>query len=175
MGSSSTLPRPPSTSLETEVESFTLRRATRIPHERIPPAPGQRPPVALILSDYNELQILFEKLQMIRAPIVTATDGAIGLRLIETAHPAVVVLDLWLPLLNGLEVLRRRSTMTPTFLVAEFSSPQLRCEAVANGAVGLIVRPVDADRVCARIGPYVTRAPRAGATIWAVDEIEPTQ
>lgn len=170
MGRLSSMIRPLNPATTPEFSPYAARRPARIPIDFTSPEIGRRPPVALILADPTEAPPLLESLQQIGAPVVVATNGAAGLRLIETERPAVIVVDLWLPVLNGLEVLRRRSEATPAFLIADFTSPGLRCEAVAARVLALIVRPLDPDTLCEQIRPYVHWVPRAGATIWAVEE-----
>lgn len=169
MSRSSAMSRPPGVAPSIAAESAALRRPSLVPRTPIAPTEERRPPVALILGDPLEIGSLKSGLIQAGAPVATASDGPTALRLIEQRRPAVIVIDLWLPGLTGLDVLRRLRYRAPAFLVAEFTSPQLRNDVVAAGALGLIVRPVTPEALYRQISPYITWVPRAGATIWAVD------
>ena len=75
---------------------------------------------------------------------VVATDGAEGLRLARTISPALVLCDLSMPGLGGVEVLRmlRDDPITadvPRILMSGFGCPDLR----AIPADAFIAKPVD--------------------------------
>jgi DNA-binding NarL/FixJ family response regulator len=76
------------------------------------------------ISDHPELVLVGE-----------AADGQSALDLIDERHPAAVVLDVELPDMNGLEVLRAIKQAQPATVVAMYSSsPKARPAAVALGA-----------------------------------------
>jgi two-component system response regulator len=87
--------------------------------------------------------------------IVTAADGAAGLELLQGKDakrlPAVVLLDLKLPKIGGLEVLRRirtdpRTASIPVvMLTSSKEEPDLSASFKA-GANSYIRKPVDLDR-----------------------------
>ena len=62
----------------------------------------------LLVDDEEEfVTTLAERLRLRDIPVRITTDGEEALRMMETAPPRVVVLDILMPGLSGLEVLKR--------------------------------------------------------------------
>lgn len=71
-----------------------------------------------------------------------ASDGVEAMDKIETLHPDVVVLDITMPRLNGLEVCRliQQRWKTEVLFVTQHDSPQMMREALEAGARGYVVK-----------------------------------
>lgn len=71
-----------------------------------------------------------------------ASDGVEAMDKIETLHPDVVVLDVTMPRLNGLEVCRliQQRWKTEVLFVTQHDSPQMMREALEAGARGYVVK-----------------------------------
>jgi DNA-binding NarL/FixJ family response regulator len=72
-----------------------------------------------------------------------ATDGADALRLIESLHPEIVVLDLAMPDVDGLEVLdrlRRRSKTLRILVLTMHAQPEYVRRAIEAGADGYLLQ-----------------------------------
>lgn len=70
-------------------------------------------------------------------------DGLETLRTIERLKPNVLVLDLMMPGLNGLEVVRRASKLSPhtrTVVLSMYADEAYVLEALRNGAVGYVLK-----------------------------------
>lgn len=84
----------------------------------------------------------------------SARDGAEALRLAERERPDVVLLDVHLPDLSGLEVLRRMRAAGVTsdvlMVTAERDVDAVQ-QAQAAGAVGYLVKPFTRDDLQARL------------------------
>jgi two-component system chemotaxis response regulator CheB len=78
----------------------------------------------------------------------TAMDGAIGLRKIEELHPHVVTLDLEMPRMDGLEMLRQitRKHRVPVIVVSAHTEEgaSLTLKALSLGAFDFVTKPQDA-------------------------------
>jgi two-component system response regulator NreC len=75
--------------------------------------------------------------------VAEAGDGLETLRLVERLQPEVLVLDLMMPGLSGLEVLRiipRRSRETRVVVVSMHSNIAFVAEALKNGATGYVLK-----------------------------------
>jgi CheY-like chemotaxis protein len=102
--------------------------------------------------------------------VVTATDGEEGLRLArEAPHPDVVLLDLVMPKMSGIEVLRalRADADTkaiPVVILSNSSRNEDKREAVQFGAVGYYVKAnLSLKDLAAQVGRLINEhAPRAG-------------
>ena len=72
-----------------------------------------------------------------------ASNGVEALEKAESLHPDVIVLDITMPKMNGLEVCRvlRKSSPGPEVLfVTQHDSPQMMREALGAGAKGYVVK-----------------------------------
>lgn len=73
--------------------------------------------------------------------VTVAEDGAIALETISRQLPHVVLTDLLMPGMNGLELveqIRKRFPRVPTILITEFGSEEIAAEALHRGAAGYI-------------------------------------
>jgi two-component system, NarL family, response regulator NreC len=87
-----------------------------------------------------------------------ASDGLETVRLVTRLKPAILILDLMMPGLSGLEVLRivrQRSTETRVVVLSMHSNVAFVAESLTNGAIGYVLKD------CA--GTYLVRAVREAA------------
>lgn len=92
--------------------------------------------------------------------VVTAGTGVAGLRAAAAQHPAVVVLDIGLPDVSGLEVLRTlRGWMTaPVLVMSGQTNARDKVEALDAGADDYLTKPFDMDEFLARLRAALRRA-----------------
>jgi CheY-like chemotaxis protein len=96
-----------------------------------------RPPILLIDDDRTWLESLSEYLREKGFPVVTADDGRRGLALLEQSAPAVAVVDVNMPAMDGFEFLRqahRRRHDLPILLLSADDEPPVAARARAQGA-----------------------------------------
>lgn len=77
--------------------------------------------------------------------VITAVDGAEGLALAQSQRPAVILLDLLMPKVPGIEVLRRlkadpSTAVIPVLILSNSSREADKQEAMAHGAAGYYVK-----------------------------------
>jgi CheY-like chemotaxis protein len=78
--------------------------------------------------------------------VLTAMDGQRGLRRILADRPDLVIMDLNMPKMDGLEVLaalRQHQVSVPVILTTFYGSEQVAHQALALGAVDYVVKPYD--------------------------------
>ena len=78
-----------------------------------------------------------------------ANDGLDGIRKAEDLQPDLILLDLGLPKMNGMEVLRRVRKLSPhskVLIISQDSSPELVDAALSLGASGYLAKS-DADEI----------------------------
>jgi two-component system chemotaxis response regulator CheY len=86
--------------------------------------------------------------------VLTADDGAQGLSLCEKHKADLVITDLNMPNLNGLELIRRLRAgsmhkFTPMLLLTTESDPAKKQEGRAAGATGWIIKPFNPEQLLA--------------------------
>ncbi len=88
--------------------------------------------------------------------VVQARDGREGLELAARLKPALIVLDIQLPLMDGHEVARRLKKQPgtrdiPIVVVTSYAMPKDREQALASGCDGYIEKPIDPDTFVSEI------------------------
>jgi DNA-binding NarL/FixJ family response regulator len=79
-----------------------------------------------------------------------ASDGEEALRVVEETRPDVVLLDMRMPKLDGVGVLRalgERGTLPPTLILTTFDDDELVFEGVRAGAKGFLLKDVSLERL----------------------------
>ena len=96
--------------------------------------------------------------------VLTAGDGAQAIRLVRERRPRLVVLDLMLPEVDGLEVTRevRRSSDVPILMLTARGSLADRIGGLGVGADDYLVKPFAPSEVVARVQAILRRIPRGG-------------
>jgi two-component system NtrC family sensor kinase len=82
--------------------------------------------------------------------LLTATDGSRGLELIHATQPSLVVADIKLPGLSGLELaetLRREGRDLPIILITAVGSEETAREALRAGAADYLIKPFRPDEL----------------------------
>ena len=94
-----------------------------------------------------------------------ATDGEEALRLFRAARPDLVVLDIGLPKLDGLEVLRRvrEAGRTPVVMLTARSEELDELLGLGLGADSYLTKPCSPRRVVAHVGAVLRRSREADA------------
>jgi two-component system, NtrC family, nitrogen regulation response regulator GlnG len=82
--------------------------------------------------------------------VLTASDGAEGLALVESRRPEVVVLDLNLPDMHGMEVfrnVRRIDARIPVIFITGHGTTETAIEAMKEGAFDYLLKPLKVAHV----------------------------
>jgi DNA-binding response OmpR family regulator len=100
--------------------------------------------------------------------VVTAADGPAALDAIETHEPALVVLDLMLPELDGRAVIRavrkdEEAAHTPILVLSARSSTIDRIAGLEDGADDYLPKPFSPAELVLRVKSILRRANAAGA------------
>ena len=105
--------------------------------------------------------------------VAEAGDGAIGLRLFRTMPPDLILLDLMLPSMSGMEVCRavRRSSRIPIIMLTARDAELDKVLGLELGADDYITKPFSIREVLARVHAVLRRT-RAGAADRAIPERE---
>ncbi|MFF1410425.1 response regulator [Streptomyces sp. NPDC058289] len=121
----------------------------------------------LVVDDEPQIvRALVINLKARKYEVDAAADGASALELAAARHPDVVVLDLGLPDMDGVEVIRglRGWTRVPILVLSARHSSDEKVEALDAGADDYVTKPFGMDELLARLRAAVRRAePGAGA------------
>ena len=102
-------------------------------------------PSLLIVDDDMFVRVfLKDAIADVSLRIREATNGAEALERVEEEPPAVVLLDLMMPEMSGLEVLRAMRRVSPesrVVVISSLDSEAMIAEALAAGAHGFIGKP----------------------------------
>ncbi|MDW7711390.1 MAG: response regulator [Deferrisomatales bacterium] len=103
----------------------------------------------LFIDDDESIRFLVqEELTLEGHRVRVADDGWDGLRAVEEACPDVVVVDIKMPGIGGLEVLRRLKETHPQIPVFLFTAyNDYRAEAIQLGADGYFIKSPDMSRL----------------------------
>jgi DNA-binding response OmpR family regulator len=119
-------------------------------------------PRILVVDDDNELlKLVSMLLKRIGAQTVLARDGARALEIMETDPPDLVVLDLMLPDIDGLEILRRIRTQPqfnaiPVIILSAKADPESMRYGLDNGADGYVTKPYIANNLIDRVNKLLS-------------------
>jgi DNA-binding NtrC family response regulator len=119
-----------------------------------------RAPVSLVIIDDNpgSLEMLSTALAHLGLNIFTASDPREGLDLVCAKHPEIVLTDLVMPEMSGLEVLDRIMELDPgieVVLMTAHYTTESAVEAIKKGASDYLNKPVSITALRDRIGKLV--------------------
>jgi two-component system, OmpR family, response regulator BaeR len=131
--------------------------------------------VLVVEDDAKIAQLLLDYLRNEGFDAGAVADGKLALQQIEQAPPALVILDLMLPGLDGIGVCRavRRFSDLPILMLTARVDEVDRLLGLDTGADDYVCKPFSPREVMARVRALVRRADGrtvAAAMPWAVDE-----
>jgi len=101
----------------------------------------------LVVDDEPQfIEVIKMRLESHGYSVVTASNGKECLKMIKTAWPSAVLLDIMMPEMNGFDALREVKKIDanlPVFMVTAFSDQEKFDEATKLGASGFIVKAND--------------------------------
>ena len=110
--------------------------------------------VCLLDDDESVLKATGRLLRSAGWDVKAFTDPCAFLEYARTHSPKVVVIDIWMPIMNGLEVQTKLRDVSPTTRVIVLTSkddPSVRTKAIDAGATGFFLKPVDDDEFLAGV------------------------
>ena len=107
-------------------------------------------PRILIIDDENSIRsTLREILEYEKFRVDDASDGAEGLKLAREHHYDVILCDIKMPRLDGIEVLNQLLgfSETPVIMISGHGTIETAVEAIRKGAYDYIAKPLDLNRL----------------------------
>ncbi|MDQ1144783.1 two-component system alkaline phosphatase synthesis response regulator PhoP [Bacillus sp. SORGH_AS 510] len=115
----------------------------------------------LVVDDEQSIVTLLQyNLEQAGFEVLTAMDGQEGKEIAETKSPDIIVLDLMLPILDGMEVckqLRQKNIMTPILMLTAKDDELDKIIGLELGADDYMVKPFSPREVIARVKAILRR------------------
>jgi two-component system OmpR family response regulator/two-component system response regulator QseB len=102
-------------------------------------------------------------------------DGQSGLEAAEHSHFAAVILDINLPVLGGIDVLkgmRRKANTVPVMLLTALDAVRQKVEGLDEGADDYLIKPFDLDELLARLRALIRRREGRAESLLRCGDIE---
>src|ERR687885_2384662 len=136
--------------------------------------PGRDPRVLVVEDDEEIAQTLQRSLRLDGYEVRIAGDGLAALDQAAAYHPDLVILDLGLPKLDGIEVARRLRERddTPILVLTARDAVESRVEGLDSGADDYLVKPFERQELLARMRALLRRRPPRGTAALVVGDLE---
>ncbi len=110
---------------------------------------SSEPAILIVEDDPNFARILFEITRENGFKCLLAEDGEAGLQMASQYRPGAIILDLGLPRIDGISVLKKlkMNPLTHSIPVYVISGFDKRHTAIGQGAVGYLTKPVNMQAV----------------------------
>jgi DNA-binding response OmpR family regulator len=133
------------------------------------PAPIPDRPILVVDDDAKIVRLVRTYLERDGYSVVTAADGRAALEAIERHRPALVVLDLMLPELDGRAVIRAvrgddETATTPILVLSARGTTLDRIAGLEDGADDYLPKPFSPAELVVRVKAILRRAGTATAT-----------
>jgi DNA-binding response OmpR family regulator len=133
-----------------------------------------RDPRVLVVEDDDEIaQVLQRSLRLEGYDVRVAGDGEAALDQAAGYNPDLVILDLGLPKLDGIEVARRLRAAddVPILMLTARDAIESRVEGLDSGADDYLVKPFERQELLARLRALLRRRPPRGSASLVVADL----
>ncbi|MGH2445258.1 MAG: response regulator transcription factor [Candidatus Limnocylindria bacterium] len=122
--------------------------------------PPVRPAVLLVDDDLTLLSVLSRRIGRAGYEVRTAASGPQALKLLEGSWPALLVIDLMMPGMDGFELARRVKQIAdlPIIVLSAVDASEAKVSALELYAEDYITKPFDPDELVARVQRVLRRA-----------------
>jgi two-component system, OmpR family, response regulator MprA len=134
---------------------------------------GRDPRVLVVEDDEEIAQVLQRSLRLDGYDVRIAGDGEAALDQAAAYHPDLVILDLGLPKLDGIEVARRLRSAddVPILMLTARDAVESRVEGLDSGADDYLVKPFERQELLARLRALLRRRPPRGSASLVVADL----
>ena len=133
-----------------------------------------RDPRVLVVEDDEEIALVLQRsLRLEGYEVRIAGDGETALDQSAAFNPDLVILDLGLPKLDGIEVARRLRAAddVPILMLTARDAVESRVEGLDSGADDYLVKPFERQELLARLRALLRRRPPRGAASLTVGDL----
>jgi two-component system KDP operon response regulator KdpE len=123
---------------------------------------GERPLVLVVDDEPGMLKLIDLVLTSSEFRVITAENGLEALHLLENRRPDIVILDIRMPDMSGIELMHRihERASTPVILLTAQAQDESRVDGLDSGADDYIVKPFSPMELSARVRVVLRRAHR---------------
>ncbi|MEA2650874.1 MAG: hypothetical protein QOI85_595 [Chloroflexota bacterium] len=123
--------------------------------------PPVRPAILLVDDDRTLLSVLSRRVGRAGYEVRTAHSGAGALKQLEGSWPALLVIDLMMPGMDGFELARRVKQLAdlPIIILSAVDASEAKVSALELYAEDYVTKPFDPDELVARIQRILRRSP----------------
>jgi CheY-like chemotaxis protein len=120
-------------------------------------------PIILLVEDTREVTMMIKDyMEMAGYQIITASDGLSGIAQAKEKHPALILMDIQMPGMDGLEATRRLRAdahfrTLPIIALTALAMRGDRERCLAAGATDYIAKPVSLKKLFQMIDEYLLR------------------
>ncbi|MGZ4279820.1 MAG: response regulator transcription factor [Solirubrobacteraceae bacterium] len=134
---------------------------------------GRDPRVLVVEDDEEIAQVLQRSLRLEGYEVRVAVDGEAALDQSAAFNPDLVILDLGLPKLDGMEVARRLRSAddVPFLILTARDALEARVEGLDAGADDYLVKPFERQELLARLRALLRRRPPRGSASVMVGDL----
>jgi len=119
-------------------------------------------------DDPQSLEFVKDALAQENLEILTTTDPELGLELVLRRHPQIVLLDLMMPKIRGMELLERILEADPgtnVMLMTGHYSTEAAVEAIQKGAYDYLNKPLSVEKLRQRVDQLMAEARQRRRTL----------
>ncbi len=116
---------------------------------------GSKKTVLLVDDEPGILRFLSIKLRISGYEVVTASSGEKALELVEPTKPDIMLLDIIMPGIDGLQVLRKLRAFSSVPVIAVSARRDAAQKAMTMGASDYLVKPFNPDELVGKIKTIV--------------------
>jgi DNA-binding response OmpR family regulator len=123
-----------------------------------------RPLVFIVDDDRSWTQSVTQLLDDAGFAVQAASDGEEAIELLATAQPALVLLDVHMPRIDGIQLLRQlreRDCQTPVLMISAEDQASTQDRAMAAGATAFLRKPISVSLLLRAVRRYVANADEA--------------
>ncbi len=135
----------------------------------------ERSPRVLVVEDDEAIaQVLQRSLRLEGYEVKIAPDGVVALDDAHAFLPDLVILDLGLPRLDGIEVAKRlrEDDDVPILVLTARDAVEARVEGLDSGADDYLVKPFERQELLARLRALLRRRPPRGQAALSVGDLK---
>jgi DNA-binding NtrC family response regulator len=114
-------------------------------------------PTILICDDEEGIRESFKLILEDSYTLKFAHDGLEALEILKTLSPSLMLLDIKMPKMHGMEILKQIKKAKPTLpviIVTGYQSVEMAQEALKNGAADYIPKPFESKQILKTAAKY---------------------